>query len=119
TWRDSGGVIEFETVALHWGALRLSGDGTLTLDKQYRPLGAMAGQIRGVDAGIDALVAAGKMTLDDAAAAKAVLGMIAQQDPADGEPGEPYLPLPLTAQDGRLSIGPVALFGLPSILPAK
>lgn len=115
TWRDSGGVVEFETIALQWGALRLSGDGTLTLDKQYRPLGAMAGQIRGADAGIDALVAAGKMKSDDAAAAKAALGMVAQRD----DQGEQYLPLPLTAQEGRLFIGPVALFSLPSILPAK
>ncbi len=115
TWRDSGGVVEFETIALQWGALGLNGDGTLTIDKQYRPLGAMAGQIRGAEAGIDALVAAGKMKADDAAAAKAVLGMIAQRD----DKGEQFLPLPLTAQDGRLFLGPVALFSLPSILPAK
>lgn len=115
TWRDSGGIIEFETIALQWGALRLNGDGTLTLDKLYRPLGAMAGQIRGADAGIDAMVAAGKMKPQDAAAAKAALGVIALRD----DKGERYLPLPLTAQEGRLFLGPVALFSLPSILPGK
>lgn len=115
TWRDSGGIVEFETIALQWGALKINGDGTLTLDKQYRPLGAMAGQIRGAGAGIDALVAAGKMKADEAAAAKAALGMIALRD----DKGEQYLPLPLTAQEGRLFLGPVALFALPSILPAK
>lgn len=115
TWRDSGGIVEFETIALQWGALKMNGDGSLTLDKQFRPLGAMSGQIRGAEAGLDALVAAGKMKPDDAAAGKAALGAIALRD----EKGERYLPLPLTAQAGRLFLGPVALFSLPPILPAR
>lgn len=119
TWRDSGGIVEFDTIALQWGALKINGDGTLTLDKQFRPLGAMAGQIRGAAAGVDALVAAGKMKIEDGAAAKTVLSMIAQKDPSGDDKGERYLPLPLTAQDGRLFIGPVGLFSLPPILPAK
>lgn len=113
SWRDSGGVVDFETIALQWGAFRLNGDGTLTLDKQFRPLGALSGQIRGADAGIDALAAAGKMKPDEAAAAKAALSLIAQRD----DKGESYLPVPLTAQDGRLFLGPVPLFGLTPVLP--
>lgn len=115
SWRDSGGIVEFETIALQWGALRMNGDGSLTLDKQFRPLGAMAGQIRGAEAGLDALVAAGKMKPEDAAAGKAALGVIALRD----DKGERYLPLPLTAQEGRLFLGPVALFTLAPVLPAK
>jgi hypothetical protein len=113
SWRDSGGVVDFETIALQWGALRLNGDGTLTLDKQFRPLGALSGQMRGADAGIDALAAAGKMKPEEAAAAKAALSLIAQRD----DKGESYLPVPLTAQDGRLFLGPVSLFSLSPVLP--
>lgn len=115
TWRDSGGIVEFETIALQWGALRMNGDGSLTLDKQFRPLGAMTGQIRGAEAGLDALVAAGRMKPEDAAAGKAALGVIALRD----DRGERYLPVPLTAQEGRLFLGPVPLFALQPILPGK
>jgi hypothetical protein len=114
-WRDGGGVIDFETIGLQWGALKLKGNGTLTLDKLFRPLGAMSSQVYGADAGIDALAAAGRMKADEAAAAKAVLMAIAKRD----ETGERYLQVPLTAQDGRLFLGPVALFGLPPIWPAQ
>lgn len=114
-WRDAGGIIEFNTVALHWGAVKLSGDGSLTVDKQFRPLGAMGGKLLGAAAGIDALVAAGKMQPREAAAAKAALVSLHKQDQGP----EPYLPLPLTAQDGRLSIANVPLFPLEPLLGAK
>lgn len=115
SWRDSGGVIEFETIALRWGGLRLNGDGTLALDKQLRPLGAMSGEVRGAEAGIDALAAAGKMKPNEAAAAKQALALIAQKD----DKGESVLPVPLAAQNGRLFLGPVPLFALPPVLPQE
>ncbi|MFN4310263.1 MAG: DUF2125 domain-containing protein [Ferrovibrio sp.] len=112
SWRDGGGVMDFQTVSLHWGGLKLDGDGSLTLDRQFRPLGAMGGQIRNADAGIDALVAAGKMKAGEAAAAKAALTLVTKRDAK----GEPYLPVPLTAQDGKLFLGPVPLFSLAPIM---
>lgn len=115
TWRDSGGTVEFGTISLHWGGFALDGDGTLTLDRQFRPLGAMTGRIRGVGAGIDALVAAGQMKPNEAAAAKAAAGMLSQR----GDDGQAFLQVPLTAQEGRLFLGPVALFSLPSVLPVS
>lgn len=113
SWRDSGGVIDFTTIALTWGALRIDGDGTLSLDRQFRPLGAMGGQIRGAEAAIDALVAAGKMRGQEAAAAKTAVALIAKKD----DKGTAYLPVPITAQEGKLFLGPAALFSLPSVLP--
>lgn len=112
SWRDDGGVVDFQTVSLHWGGLMLDGDGTLTLDKQFRPLGALGGQIRNANAGIDALVAAGKMKPNEAAAAKAALTLVTRRDAK----GEPYLPVPLTAQEGKLFLGPVPLFSLAPVL---
>ncbi|WP_374300781.1 DUF2125 domain-containing protein [Ferrovibrio sp.] len=112
SWRDGGGVVDFQTVSLHWGGLMLDGDGTLTLDKQFRPLGALGGQIRNANAGIDALAAAGKMKPDEAAAAKAALTLVTKRDAK----GEAYLPVPLTAQEGKLFLGPVPLFSLAPVL---
>ncbi len=114
-WRDAGGIVEFSTIALHWGKLKLGGDGSLTMDKQLRPLGAMGGKLQGAEAGIDALVAAGKMKLSEAAPAKVALAAVQKKDAG----GEAYLPLPLTAQNGWLSIGPVQLFALQPLLTPK
>ncbi|WP_370151666.1 DUF2125 domain-containing protein [Ferrovibrio sp.] len=114
TWREAGGILELQTILLQWGALRLEGDGSLAVDRQYRPLGAMAGRIYGAGSGIDALAAAGKMTAREAAAAKAAVTLLEQTDAERRR----FLPVPLAAQDGQLSLGPVSLFSLPSVLPA-
>lgn len=114
TWRESGGILDLSTIALDWGGLRLEGDGSIAIDRQLRPLGAMSGKIYGAAKGIDALQDAGRMTDKEAAAAKTALALLQQPD---GE-GKQHLTVPLTAQDGKLFLGPVALFNLPSVLPA-
>jgi len=116
TWREGGGVVNFETVDLGWGPLGYQGSGTLALDRQFRPLGAMAGRMTGMEAGVDALVSAGLMRQQDAAPAKAALAALAQR----GEKGAPpSLTLPFSIQDGVVSLGPVPLAKLAPILPAK
>ena len=39
-WRDAGGVLETDEIAVAWADVRLSGDGSWTLDKALRPAGA-------------------------------------------------------------------------------
>lgn len=114
TWRESGGILDLSTIALDWGGLRIEGDGSIAIDRQMRPLGAMSGRIYGAAKGIDALQDAGRMTQKEAAAAKTALTLLQQPD---GE-GRPHLTVPLAAQDGKLFLGPVPLFSLPSVLPA-
>ncbi len=114
-WRDAGGIVEFSNILLHWDAVHLSGDGSLTVDKQFRPLGAMGGRLLGAAAGIDALVAAGRMKPAEAVAAKAALAKLHKTD----DKGETVLPLPLTAQNGLLSIANVPLFALAPLLTPK
>jgi hypothetical protein len=114
TWRESGGILDLSTIALDWDGLRLEGDGSLAVDRQLRPLGAMSGKIYGAAKGIDALQDAGRMTDKEAIAAKAALALLEQPD---GD-GKKHLTVPLSAQDGRLFLGPVPLFSLPSMLPA-
>lgn len=113
SWRDGGGVIDLQTIALHWGQLKLDGDGTLSLDKQFRPLGAMSGELRGMDAAVDALVGAGRMRGQDAALAKTAAVALAKRDAKN----EAYIPAQFSIQDGRLFLGPIGLISLPSILP--
>ncbi len=111
-WRDEGGTLEVRQLGLVWGPLETDAVGTLALDSEMRPLGALTARIEGYDETRDALVGSGALEAGDAAAAKVVLGLIARL-PAGG--GRPYLEVPLSAQDGRLHIGPLNLLPLPPI----
>lgn len=111
-WRDSGGIIEIERLQLKWADLGLAADGTVALDRNMQPVGALTARITGFRETADALVAAGKVRPRDAVTARIVLGMLAKT-PKDG--GPPVITAPLSAQHGRLFIGPVGLLSLPRI----
>jgi hypothetical protein len=111
-WRNSGGTLEVYDQQIIWGDLHVNGSGTLALDAEMRPLGALTAEIRGYTQSLDALVAVGAMERRPAELAKFLLGMMAEW-PDDG--GKPVLIMPLTAQDGIFSIGPISLFRLPPL----
>ncbi|HEX6980804.1 MAG TPA: DUF2125 domain-containing protein [Alphaproteobacteria bacterium] len=110
-WRDSGGVVEAKRVALRWGPLDIDGDGTVTLDAENRPLGAFSVRIRGYGETLDALAGAGLVRPRDSAAVKVVLNMLARQT----QSGERELSMPVTAQDGRLTVAGFPLMQVPPI----
>lgn len=111
TWRDDGGVIEIERLALACGALTIDGEGTLALDGKGQPIGAMSTHIQGYDAALDRLAAGQAIDPHTAAAAKILLRALARSN-ADGAA---TLNAPLTLQDRSLSVGPVTLLRLPSV----
>lgn len=112
-WRDAGGTIELNSLNLRWGPLGLSTQGTLALDKQLRPMGALTADIVGYGDVIDALIMSDVIPLGDAFMAKVAFNVMAEK-PADG--GPPVLRrVPLTAQDGDLFVGPVAFAKLPPL----
>jgi hypothetical protein len=116
SWRDGGGVIDFSTMALKWGDLQLDGTGTLALDRDFRPLGAMSGKTSGALKVVELLEANGLTTPQQAAAARASLRT---SDERLNNDGQPIRDMALTAQDGRLSFGAVPLLSLPSVLPGR
>jgi hypothetical protein len=107
-WRDDGGVLTLNSVKVTWGPLDAHGSGTITLDKEMRPLGAFAAEIRGFAGVIDALVKAGQLRAGNARTAKIALGLLSSTD----DKGNRVLSAPITAQDGRLFVGPIALLRL-------
>lgn len=113
-WRDDGGTVELRSVELKWAAFELQGDGTLTLDKEMRPLAALATEVKGYGALLDTLAAAGRMRASDARTARFALDLLAR----NGEDGRRALSVPVSAQDGRLFLGPVAVLRLAPVLPA-
>jgi hypothetical protein len=110
-WRESGGTIELHRVALHWDAIELVGDGTVTLNGDLQPEAAFTGHIRGWDALLDGFVQAGTMTAIDAANARLGLGLLTRVAPD----GKNELRAPITLQNGQVFLGPAKLAKLKPI----
>ncbi len=112
-WRDAGGLVEVEDLALTWGPLDVNASGTVTLDPQLRPQGAFTARIRGLPEVLDALVRQGLIEPGMAFALKLTAMTLASGNSGDGRA---VVELPITLQDGRFYLGPVALFRLAPVL---
>ena len=109
-WRNAGGTLEIERIAFGWGPLSLNGNGTLALDGEMRPSGALVTEIGGFEAALDALVASGVYPARRAAMARIMLRVFARQS-GGGE----VIRVPLSAQYGQLRVGSLPLLRLPVI----
>ncbi|MFT5487783.1 MAG: hypothetical protein ACI9JL_000278 [Paracoccaceae bacterium] len=106
-WRDAGGTLEVAALALDWDVLRLRTNGTFALDGNLQPEGAMVADIRGIDATMERLLAAGVIDSRAAFAAR-----IANRALSFGG-GSARLPLSLQKQ--RLYIGPAPILRIKPI----
>jgi hypothetical protein len=111
-WRNDGGTIEVHRLHLEWGPLAIEAGGTLALDANLQPIGALSAIVRGFPETVDALVAGGMVQKSDGDTAKTVLGLLAKS-PKGG--GPPELTVPLTVQNGWIYVGPVALARAPEL----
>ena len=112
-WSNDGGAMDIKSLDLAHGVLGLNGEGTLALDRDLQPIGAFTARIAGIAPAIDQLITAGLVRPDDGALAKVVLGVMAVVPPGGGPK---RVSLPLTLQDRKLSVGPIALIRLPQIV---
>ncbi len=111
-WSAAGGRIDPGHVAVRWGALSVDAVGTLTLDDELRPLAAMTAEIVGYAAVLEALAKTGAIKARDASFATTALGLLAKPGPN----GARVLTVPLTAQNGTLFVGPLALLSLAPVV---
>jgi hypothetical protein len=111
-WRDAGGTLEVQQLAVNWGPLDVTASATLTLDEQLQPMGAASARIVGYAETLDALAAHGAISRSAATAAKAVLSLLAHA-PDDGT--APDVEVPLTLQYRTLSMRQVPLVRLPEL----
>ena len=112
-WSAAGGRIDPSHIAARWGALSVDAEGTLTLDDELRPLAAMTAKIEGYAEVLKALAKTGAMKARDASFATTALGLLAKPGPN----GRLVLTVPVTAQNGTLYVGPLALFKLAPVVP--
>jgi hypothetical protein len=111
-WRDGGGTLEIQRLAVNWGPLDLTASATLALDEQQQPMGTGSARVVGYAETLDALATHGIISKSAATAAKAVLSLLANA-PDDG--GPPDVEVPLTLQYRTLSMRQVPLLRLPEI----
>jgi hypothetical protein len=112
-WRAAGGVINLDRLEVHWGPLDAAGNGTVSLDRELRPLFALATELRGFGPTLDAYAEAGLLKKKEARNAKFALTALAKPDSL----GRPAVKLPVTGQDGRLYLGPVGVADLVPVVP--
>ncbi|MGA8759057.1 MAG: DUF2125 domain-containing protein [Stellaceae bacterium] len=110
-WRDAGGTIEVNSLHLQWGELGVDANGTLALDHKLQPVAAFSGGVEGFGAIFDALVAADRMTPEQASIVKIALTSLAKAGPD----GKPQLTVPFTIQNGKMYLGPARLGSVPQI----
>lgn len=110
-WRDDGGTVELAHGALHWGNLAVDATGTMALDGNLQPIGALTATIEGQNEIVDAAVNAGDLRPKDAGIAKIVLGVLARPGPD----GRPQIKAPIRIQDEHLFLGPAKIADLPRI----
>lgn len=111
-WRDGGGSVEIQRLALGWGPLGLAASATLALDDQLQPMGAGNSHVIGYAAALDALASNGSLSRSAATAAKAVLSLLAS---SGGDDDPPAVDVPLTLQYRTLSMRQVPLLRFPEL----
>lgn len=104
-WRDAGGTVDLRQGQIAWGQIEVTTAGTLALDDQLRPIGALTAQLRGANQMIDGLAATGQLTEEAAIAARLVIALAS----SDGPDGGRVVELPLTLQDGEIHLGPIPI----------
>lgn len=109
-WRDGGGTLEISQFDIIISGLDVKADGSLTLDQDLKPLGALSTKIATPQtAGV---VLSRFINLDQQARDTLTSSLsLLQTFSSDGS-----IPLSLTAQNGHLWLGPLRLTALPPIL---
>jgi hypothetical protein len=112
-WRDQGGTLELRELSGIWGPLTIAAAGTLALDGNMQPQGALNARARGHNETIDALVNAGLVNRRAGATVKVAFGVLAKQ-PQGG--GPPEITVPATVQNSWIYLGPVGLLPIPPLV---
>jgi hypothetical protein len=114
-WSQDGGTVELDRASLQWGPLVLAANGTLALDRDLQPIGALTAEITGFAPAIDALVATGWVKPKEGQAVKAVLTGLVPRHQGAALPTDPTARIPVSIHDGFIHVGPFRLAPLPAI----
>lgn len=112
-WRDAGGVVDVKDLKLLWPPLDVTGEGSVALDREMKPLGAFTAEVVGYRELLDAFEAMGRLTRNQALMAATALDAMAATDAE----GKRRLSVPISMQNGKLFAGPIMIGDLPPVIP--
>jgi hypothetical protein len=112
-WRDAGGVLDLQSVALRWGPIAGEAQLRVTLDPALQPRGAGGVRLTGAPAAIQALEGAGLVPRTTARTAQGVVALLSRVPPGGGPP---QLEVPMAIAEGRLSIARITLAEFPPVV---
>ncbi|MBL8698989.1 MAG: DUF2125 domain-containing protein [Alphaproteobacteria bacterium] len=116
-WRDSMGVVELRDLTLDWSPLVVTGAGAGGLDRQNRPEAALSFRVSGYEELLNALVESRQIGTRQATGLRIALAALAKPNP---QTRRNEVVLPITAQEGQLTILGFPLLPLPPIaLPQR
>ncbi len=110
-WRDAGGHLTVDHAALRWGALNAEGSALFSLDPVLQPRGSARLRLSGFTAASDSLARAGALARNQAMVANTVLSLMARAEPG----GATTVAVPLTLDDGQLTMGAIPLARVPAV----
>lgn len=103
-WRDAGSIIDIASIRAQWGAVSLEGDGSVTLDSDLRPLGAISLRTGNPEGLLENLTKAGWIESRDRQDAADIVNLFRTL----AAPGTP-VPLSISLQGGAITLGSVIL----------
>jgi hypothetical protein len=114
-WSDDGGYLELTQFKANWEAVTdVNVNGSLALDQRLQPVGSMTARLRNYADLIDWLVSIGVMSPGQATTTK--LALAAMSHPVADGSNALEARVPITIQNGYLSVGPAKIAQIPPIL---
>jgi hypothetical protein len=107
-WRDGGGIMNVTFLNISWPPINAEAEGTLTLDKNMYLLGSFSSKITGYQDALEDMVKLGWIKKKKALMASFVLELFTTTDGS----GTKQLTVPITLQNGMVSVGPAPLIKL-------
>jgi len=114
TWYQSDGVVDVDTLQIHWGDLKIESNGTFSLDPNMQPLAAFAAEIYGLDTLLTKLGEAGFIHKNLLPIIRTSLHFL-KDSSGDQKKKSIYHKVAITLQDRELSIGSVPIAKLPMV----
>lgn len=107
-WRDGGGIMNIISLNISWPPINAEAEGTLTLDKNMYLLGSFSSKITGYQEALEDMVKLGWIKKKKALMASFVLELFTTTNGS----GFKQLTVPITLQNGTVSVGPAPLIKL-------
>jgi hypothetical protein len=113
-WSNEGGYLDLTQLKANWEAITdVSIDGSIALDRQLQPMASLTARLRDYGELIDWLESIGVLQQGQALPTKLALGAMTR--PAADGSGEAESQIPITIQDGYLSVGAIKVAQIPRL----